>query len=241
MKIRKHIARGRAHNVYSEDFQIVEQTGSYVFAGVFDGCSSGRNSHIASGILGYSMRAAFLETSPQAFENMKDALLEIVRKAMDIAYMTFDILNTTTEAQLSTAIVALYNRDKPSAVICAMGDGIIVTDGKINIIEQDNQPDYPAYYFDKLLSSDEGFKRWIKKHTQVFEIDEYKDITISTDGLNSFGSPEEDDSNVDTIQYLAIDEYLIENEAMLSRKVNILHQKHNLVPYDDLSIVRIIF
>jgi len=143
---------------------------------------------------------------------------------------------------LSTLVLFLYDKTKNKGVINIVGDGVISINGEITIIDQNNIPHYLAYYLDD-INDQEEFNAWYKKETAVYPVSKLTDITISTDGVLSFypvKTPEKDKTEINPVDYLIKDEYLLHNKAMLGRKCKILYKKYQIQNADDLGIIRII-
>lgn len=237
MKTSKHISKGSMHKVFCEDFLIEHQINEKLkIYGVFDGCSSGKNSHFASALFGKSIISA---AEWMVFNNNQVILKKIVYQAFSLIDETKDILNLQTEELLSTIIVMLINEETKKADILAIGDGLVSVNHQITNIDQNNQPDYPIYHFDEIKTFDD-FSEYYSKQLAFLNVD-VEDITISTDGINSFmlqGQNSAEDFNV--IDYFVKDEFLKGNPAMLSRKHNIISKKYSLENTDDLAIIRVI-
>ena len=103
-------------------------------------------------------------------------------------------------------------------------------------------PDYLAYHLDK-INSEAEFNMWYMLHTREFYVENLMDVSISTDGADSFVQTRKDIDNdelINPIDYLFKDEFLLKNKAMLGRKCNMLERKHGLVNTDDLGIIRVV-
>jgi len=241
MKIRTHLARGSQHKVYCEDFLVVSQQNDILLAAVFDGCSSGIQSHLASGILGNSVLHSFKNIHIDDSMDLESLSDQLIQSAFAKACQVFETLGMITDQQLSTALISLIYTKNARAIITIAGDGVVVINDEKHIIEQDNTPDYPAYHFKEVLAGAQSYNDWLKNHARRISAGNIFDMTISTDGINAFGFTGPKKNDISTLDYLAVDTFLAENQAMLSRKVNILNTMHNLAPLDDLGIIRIMF
>ena len=242
MIIHKFIKRGLNHANYCEDFLLHETLADkYELFGVFDGCSSGIDSHFASSFIAKITRSEF-----HKLEIEKDLSTEYFIKKL-LFNVVFAIkeqkqtLGLNRDELLSTIILFLYDKQSNSGLIITIGDGVISINGKHKVIDEDNIPDYLAYHLDKINNQAE-FKMWYMMHTQQYDIDYLTDVSISTDGATSFvktAKPEQE-GTINPLDYLFKDEFLIKNKAMLGRKCNLLERKHNLVNADDLGIIRVL-
>jgi len=239
--------RGSSHKDYCEDYeyQYVSDR-NYLIAAVFDGCSSGTESYFASTLFARVLRKTCqnLQYPPEVVE------LELTAKHI-LQHFTKELLNAInivgldTVEVLTTMILLVLHKESRNCHIIAIGDGVIVANGKVTVIDQHNEPDYLAYYIADITEPEE-FDNWYEKHTNRYSFEAITDISISTDGVLTFINPTAKDSTnheieLNSLEYLLKDTFLITNHAMLKRKCNILKTKHNLDHYDDLGIIRVLF
>ncbi len=145
MKIKKHIDRGILHKTFCEDYFIDEIISKkYRILCVFDGCSSGKDSHFASALLGKCVLASSKQTNFN--QEPLSILQDIIFKTILNLKQTKENLNLQTDELLSTLILLLLDTEKQEATIIAIGDGFISVNKKVTLIEQNNQPNYLAYY-----------------------------------------------------------------------------------------------
>jgi len=236
------LKRGYDHPEFCQDFLFSEnyKNGLYIGA-VFDGCSSGVDSHFASSlfskIIAESVRLEILnfgeldlkQFSEKVFYNFMIKLKETKKN-----------LHLTQNEILSTFLMMVYERDAKSACIIAAGDGVININGEIKIIDQNNKPKYPAYFIDEIENFDD-FSRWNENENLNIFVQDVKDISISTDGISSFvkRNPAEI-SEFDVFDFLLNNNELKQIEVMLKRKYNIICNKQNMQNYDDIAVIRII-
>jgi len=236
MTISKHISKGEQHKVYCEDFLIdIQLNTNLKLLGVFDGCSSGINSHFASAIFG---NAIISSTKNIELKDETDVLLKnILWQSIQKIKQTSQILNLSSNELLTTIILNLIDFEKQVCSIIAIGDGLIALNQEVIKIEQNNMPDYLVYHFYE-LENYSGFDNFINKQVK-FDNKTFTDITISTDGIYSFTNVNSQISENEIVDYFVKDEFLKNNQAMLSRKHNILKTKYNATNLDDLAIIRI--
>lgn len=243
MIIHKYIKRALNHANYCEDFILHETLADkYELFGVFDGCSSGIDSHFASAFIAKIIRAEF-----QKLYSTTELLSEKFMKKLLFNFINSlkkqkQLLKLDQNELLSTIILFLYNKPDDSGIIVAIGDGVISINGGHTVIDENNVPDYLAYYLDK-INSEAEFEIWYRMHTEQHRVDNLIDISISSDGVSSFVQTKKVEENIepiDVLDYLFKDNFLIRNKAMLGRKCNLLERKHGLVNADDLGIIRII-
>jgi len=243
MEIYQLIRKGDMHKDYCEDFLLISKPNEqYSIYGVFDGCSSGDDSHLASGMLAKIVRAEIQVLVDESITSLNKLLSDTVFQTMCTLRNIRDDLLLDTNELLSTMILLLVDNYSKSAEILVFGDGFVSINGKHEPIDQDNAPDYIAYHLDE-LESIENFELWLKAHSRQFKVAEIKDVSISTDGVNSFQQSELQTDEADVpapVDYLMDDTFLLHNKSMLSRKCNILRSKHHLVNQDDIAMIRII-
>lgn len=209
--------------------------GKFKIFGVFDGCSSGKDSHFASSLLGKTVISAAKKVD---FEQSVNPLKEIVYQAIRSYKEIQNSLKLDVNEMLSTMILMLLNTETNIAEIIAIGDGLVSVNQEITNIDQLNQPDYPAYHFDEIENYND-FEDFYTKQL-IFSNIKVEDITISTDGINSYLIKGQNESQeIDVIEYFTKDSFLNGNPAMLARKHNILKNKHRLENGDDIAIIRI--
>jgi serine/threonine protein phosphatase PrpC len=240
MNVKTLIKKGTDHLVFCEDDlffrEETQKNGDSLYiAAVFDGCSTGYKSHFASSLFGKILKDV-LNTNNDLIIKQYD--LELIanlifynffRKLKEIS----TILNLIDLELVSTFIISIVRNDEAFVIIS--GDGcIMIDDNCIKIESQDNAPDYLAYHLNENPSS--VYNKNVKKYS-------FKNInkgfSICSDGIFSFRKI--NNSNVEdyVIDYLLKDKNLINSDAMLARKYNIL-VKDGYINYDDLSIVRFI-
>lgn len=237
MKISKHISKGQMHKVFCEDFLIDEKISKkYRLFGVFDGCSSGKNSHLASALFG----KIAVNVSTQFFmENDKLNLKIIIQRILIELKATKELMKFETDELLSTMILMFAELDQKTASIIVIGDGLLSVNNFITEINQNNQPNYLAYHL-KSIDSENDFDVFFDSLLKYENI-KIEDITISTDGINSFSSFSTRICNeFNIVEYFTKDNFLVGNSAMLARKHNIIKRKYNVDNEDDFAIIRII-
>jgi len=242
MIVHKLIKRGVNHPNYCEDFILHEDIDeNYSIYGVFDGCSSGIDSHFASALIAKGIRN---EVKNIDFNNKSiDRIMELLIFNTSISLQKFKKqFNISYNELLSTIVLFLYHRKKDKGKIIAIGDGFLSINGKQIDIDQKNQPDYIGYHIDKIIDK-VSFSVWYDIFVKKYDVEELKDVTISTDGVFSFfkqGEVAKDaDKEIKPTDYLTKNTDLLGNKAMLGRKTNILKKVYALHNYDDLGIIRI--
>lgn len=244
MKTYSVVRKGELHPVYCEDFLISTYVGeSYYLGAVLDGCSSGEDSHFASALMGKLLKKIGKDISQQESLlrqstplNAESIAMMMLKKLFWELRDTRKHLGLTNTELLSTLILLVYDETLKQAYIIAIGDGVIAIDGEIHEIDQDNMPDYMAYHLNH------SFDQWYKKQEHIYRVDQPTEISISTDGIDTFRSHKTDNpADFSPIDFLLLDSSLENTQNMLTRKTNILQKKYGYLPADDISIIRVKF
>jgi hypothetical protein len=238
MKTEFLIKKGTSHPVFCEDFFVIEESEHWLMTAVFDGCSSGTDSHFASTLLAKLARKAFRYHAKN--NNSADSLAKNIIQSLvyDLLKVMNDLIISKMEL-LSTIIIAIVDKDTNRAFVFVQGDGVIVCDGKTEIFDHDDKPDYLIYDIEKIATSDVFFLWW-EMHTQKRDFDHFHDLSISTDGILTFEkySYENSEPLDSPLAFLLID-YSPAKDAKLPRKYFKLIKKHKFQHYDDIAMIRI--
>lgn len=241
MKIDSLLKRGNLHPNNCED-SIFYTTVSddWIIGAVMDGCSSGKESYFASTLFSKLLNKAcktlpllsdiqpVLSLSKLTPDNLGKYILNQVFN--DIKKIHNEFLVDEIEL-LSTLLLAVINVKKNKAWVNISGDGFLETDNKIIEIDQNNKPDYLSFHLNL------PFDKWIKHHTKSFSYRNFSKLTLSTDGINKFvnnkGVFQQNTDPTNILLSVNINPILSFKDA-----INILENKHNLTPYDDIGILR---
>ena len=243
MIVHKLLKRGLNHPDYCEDFLLDENLdNNYSIYGVFDGCSSGIDSHLASGLIAKIIRSEIkkIELENKSIDEIFEILIFNTVQSLRIFKESYNFIWAEL---LSTIILFLYNKNEDKGKIITIGDGFLSINKEQIEIDENNQPQYIAYFADEITNK-QSFNKWYSNFVGKYEIDGLEDITISTDGILSFTKDRklitETDSEIIPKDFLLKDKELIGNKAMLGRKYNILKNVHSMHNLDDLGIIRIV-
>jgi serine/threonine protein phosphatase PrpC len=241
MKVDTLLKRGHIHTEFCEDAvyhtAVSEQ---WMIGAVFDGCSSGKESYFASSLTKKLLKKA-CKTLPYLAKIQPE--LSIINQTAKyigefILSQVFSDLKTISNRYLleeiellSTLLLTVINKKEKQAWINVSGDGVICVNNKITTIDQHNMPDYVTYHLDK------SFENWLSQHTKSYEFLNVQSLGISTDGINKFISHSGEFSNkMNTAEQLLIQE--TDGFNSLSNAFSQLTANHQLIPYDDIGIVR---
>lgn len=254
MIIKTLLRRGTDHKNYAEDALVYKEMNNFVYACVFDGCSSGVDSHFASALF----KKAFnditsklehvLDKSEDGIEkNLKFLTFQIARKV----YETKQLLDLKTNELLSTMVICVLDKGAQNCMIAAFGDGYFRVDETecfikntkyAELVNSENRPHYLSYNLD-FIQNYNDFEEWYSKQPEKHFFEDVTNITIASDGLETFskvGIPKEEAfNNVNAIDYLVRDEQFLGHAIMMEKKYNILNSKCCLLNKDDLSLIRI--
>jgi hypothetical protein len=240
MEIQTLIAKGASHRNFCEDFLIQAKIApQWTLAAVSDGCSSGKDSHLASALSCKLLRHAASVSLPGAVGSAEEVLVALLHRWLALLGQTIQSSGLSTDEMLATLLVMLYNADTQTACLLALGDGLIAIDGHIHEIDQHNIPDYPVYH---LHETEAQLTQYIT--SQCRTVRHPQQIHLATDGVLSFspvqtaGSEEPPPS---VAEYLFYDHSFSHTPNSLSRKFNILHKRFQMLPADDVAIVQIRF
>ncbi len=229
--------RGTSHTDWNEDNFYCKQCQGFIIGGVFDGCSSGKDSYFASKL--------FSNIFKKTIENYKDGEIQI-QKFQSIVSVFFknlskaiNTIGLSTDETLSTAILFIYEIEERKLFVKFFGDGVAyANDHDLTTCNNDeeNKPDYIGYSLKEIITTNSFNKYWEEKKS--FE-SITKDFSISTDGIFSFKKMNESEPNFECETYLVQDNFLYKNPASLKRKLNIIKNK-GYEHYDDVTIIRVL-
>lgn len=244
MEVYQLIKRGEMHKDFCEDFLLSftldEQYSVYA---VFDGCSTGKDSHLASSLIAKVVKAEMECLALEPIVSPKELITDTIYNVMSTLRNIRNDLFLETDELLSTLILMVVDTKKQLGGIRVFGDGFVSINGKLHTIEQDNRPDYLAYYLDELQEI-EDFEIWLENHSEWFDVADIQDVSVATDGVDSFqrysGINKNEEDEPKPMIYLSNDTYLINNKSMLARKCNILRTKYSYVNQDDIAMIRVV-
>ena len=233
MEVRTLVKKGSDHSVYCEDsvFFQVRDSENISIGAIFDGCSTGLQSHFASSLLAKVVKYSINSRIEKEYSIQFIMHLIIV----DLFYKIKQIKAQLTLLDLelvSTFIIAIVKDD--NVYIASSGDGVIKVDDNLIILESpENAPDYMAYHLDG------DFEDFINKHINFYDFKFTKDVSICSDGITSFRSSIKEDVTSEAVDTFLNDRSLMNSDAMLARKYNIFKKK-GYDNFDDVAIVRFI-
>lgn len=186
-KIDTLISKGRLHNLHCEDDYLVYENDTFILAAVFDGCSSGIDSHFASTMHKYKMREICnnLEeyTSVYSTNVAENILRELNRKIWSLEY-------EVNQEMLSTVVFVFIDKLNNKYYICVAGDGCYEQTFKdYEVFESVHDANGNAVWYlstVKPADFDDYFHNYCKYETGIFNGN--REICISSDGLESFVS-----------------------------------------------------
>lgn len=242
MTVFQFLKRGAYHTEFCEDFSLVQAIGEHkLLCAVMDGCTMGQESHFASSLLAKVLRKIIKERQYQQFYGELPYALSLEEELQQILSAVFNemrqlrnlLLLDTTEL-LTTLVLALLDTQTREAIVLAVGDATVAINGRITRFEQNNRPDYLAYHLGG------SFLEWYQQQQQVIQVATCTDISIATDGIDSFQASPHDTDAPDVPAYLLLNNDLLERREMLDIKVRRLENLHSLVPTDDVAIIRVV-
>jgi Protein phosphatase 2C len=208
-----------------------------------DGCSSGKDSHFASALMGKILQKLGQIIPHQDFYKAQKETLqpEILGKWL-LENLFFEMQTIRNQLlldrleMLATLVLLVYQKNQKSAWLIVIGDGFIQINEEIIEIDQDNRPDYLAYHLG------EGFENWFAGQKNIFRVDNPQNLSICSDGIDTFQTIKTDiNEDFNPINYLLKDNTFENLPNMLNRKFNILQKQYGYQPADDVSVIRISF
>lgn len=239
--IRTISRRGSHHSNRNEDSLLLIENDRFIHAFVFDGCSSGENSHFASSFIS-NIAKNILRRENSPFELIDfdenpgvSTLGEVQKEVLEFMHVDLGILrkylNLEINELLSTIIYLTVDKINEQYSIRMIGDGCIFrNDNKRDIDFPDNAPPYLAYFLD------EKFEKVLDKSTWMFSSTLEDLLVISTDGITSFNIMDEEKQK--EIEDYLFNDKLIKSKAMFDRKCNILSNQ-KVFHQDDLTMIMI--
>ncbi|HEY8957404.1 protein phosphatase 2C domain-containing protein [Chitinophaga sp.] len=244
MEIYTTLQIGAYHVNHCEDYLFFDHIdNNKIVCAVMDGCTMGKDSYLISSLIGKLLRKVCKSLgyksfyAPEYLEISLEAYLRMILKELvsEIKFLKNQIQLERSEL-LTTLIILLIDTHQDQGVVLAIGDGVINVNGKIISFDQDNKPDYLGYHLS------ENFDYWYESQQQKIFIPELGDISIATDGIESFtriAAPENSEA-IDPVDFLLNDPVGRGNEEMLNMKLKLIEHKFGLSPTDDLAVIRVI-
>jgi len=253
MIIKTLLRRGVEHKNYAEDSLVYKDMSNYLYACVFDGCSSGKDSHFASALFKKAFNDVtdklehILDKTEDGIEkNLKFLTFQMARKV----YETKQLLNLKTDELLSTMIVCVLDKGAQNCMVAAFGDGYFRVDDTEGFIKNtkfahldnsENRPNYISYNLD-FIQNYNDFELWYAAQPEKHYFEDVTNITIASDGLDTFTKfrePKKPEDVVNPVDYFVKDELFLGHEIMLEKKYNLMNSKYCMTNKDDLSLIRI--
>lgn len=232
MQIDSTLQIGAYHLQHCEDYLHYDNLGTdRVCCAVMDGCTMGTDSYFIATLAGKLLRKIlkarnYLEFYQPALmaEPLPLQLKNIMRSLFDELKLCKNQLQLGREELLTTIIVLLANEQE--GLLLVVGDGVVSIDGQVTVFEQDNKPDYLGYHLQ------EDFDQWYAQQA-IIPVPKWQDISIATDGIDSFKALEGGHTDVDPVSYLLTD------LVPLDKKLKYLEHEAGLRPTDDLAVIRV--
>lgn len=192
-KIDTLISKGRLHDLHCEDDYLVYENDKFIVAAVFDGCSSGIDSHFASTMHKYKLR--------EICENLEHITnFHGQNVTNDILFTLFNEIHfldyKVNQEMLSTIVFVIIEKKYGAYYMCVAGDGCYKR--PLNDVREG----FHGYEF-KSVHDVNGNAVWYLSTVDPIEFGKYysgycvtpkgyiendQEICISSDGLESFVS-----------------------------------------------------
>lgn len=208
----------RDHNC-CEDTVHVKETEEVITGGVFDGCSTGINSHWASQTIAYTFAQYATPTTCLS-----------VRMAWRELQMIKLNLNLTPKHFESTCMIFRYHKPTKTLKLRIFGDGYYFINGVEYEVDQNNLVDYLG---DHLNDTPEQFKQFLEKYPEI-RYDNVTSFQICSDGIKRVERSQFAEKT--EIEPMALLLHPPTSSNYLQRQWNILKNNHFYLT-DDLSII----
>lgn len=229
--------RGTSHPDWNEDNFFIKEMAHVIVGGVFDGCSSGKDSFFASKLFANIVKKTVDEFDTIIEINTFPTLIHQFCKNLNKAIKSVGL---TTDETLSTALFFIYDIKSNELLVKFFGDGCAYANNNELLFfnnDEENKPDYLGYQLNEILKSSHAFINYYNNKKSFRAIT--KDFSIASDGLFTFKKTIESEPNFDYTNYLVKDDFLYKNPASLKRKLNIIKNK-GFEHYDDVTIIRVL-
>lgn len=176
-----------------QDFVVTSEKDGYIYGVVCDGCGSGRNSEFGACLIGNIVLRRLMTYGGIYFEkdminHMRTSLQVQLILALEgvLFYMLADERDCDTKVKfienylLSTFLFFIADCGSGEVIVGSCGDGIIVTDNDVRIIDQSNMPHYIAY---NLVPKQYLVAHELTGITVSLLSSDVKKIVIATDGV----------------------------------------------------------
>lgn len=245
MKFYPLLAIGEYHLNHCEDYFVIEKLGNNQWlCAVMDGCTMGNDSYFASTLVGKLLKKIARERTYLRFYHGASCHISLTEELSLILQQLFSELKIIknqlfleTNDLLSTLVLLLLDSETNQGELLAIGDGVVCINGQLTIFEQQNTPDYIAYHLN------EPFEEWFARQRQRISIPAIHDISIATDGIETFVSVtgEKTTENTELLHFLLTDTTFAERSEMLSMKLRTIEKQYAMKPSDDLAIIRVVY
>lgn len=237
MRIYTLLKPGKYHPIHSEDYVFHQLLSTHkLIAAVMDGCSSGHESFFASALYAKSINKSCFLLSSEDVDNIsnENIIRRISNQLFDDIRQTKKHLMLNHSELLSTLLLLVYDPQSCTAQVVISGDGVLACHGQLEIIDQNNVPDYMAYHLDQ------PFENWQKNHLKSMKFEDVQDIAISTDGLQKLVRDRaEININHETLREFLVNQPRWPNPRALEQLYH-HKQQEGYITYDDLGVVRVI-
>lgn len=220
----------RDHNCCEDSFFVREDEYA-IWGGVFDGCSTGINSHFASSLFSYIFADWIRPTFFSLFDSRIDhsmitGYIPVILSIKSIKQQ----IGLQYEHLLSTILIFYYEKDSHTLRVRAFGDGVYYVNSVEYYIEQNNLVDY---FTTHLVDDYKSFLKYLEKNPTKI----YKDVTdfkVCTDGIKAIRRPQF--APPTTRNALSLLLHPPTGANYLERQWNILKNDHFYLN-DDLTII----
>lgn len=247
MITRTLIERGSSHKLRCEDDLFTLEFNSYIIGAIFDGCSSGTDSHFSSTLLKKILKRIVNDAVHDKQFNLKwdnkeshdvnivkGLALRLHEESNSKSLM--ELINYVHNSDLlSTVTIILVNKIINRYTVLFCGDGVLSVDGEITTIHDED-----GDMVDYLVPQDESQVQTYIDNRPLYQGYFKKTVSISSDGIDTFKDQFGENQSKEAKELLFNSTDFYKQNIMLNRKYNMLIKVYKYLNQDDVSIIRFI-
>lgn len=233
------LQRGYTHPLFCEDFLFTQTLGQrYLVAAVMDGSTMGKTSYFTSTLIAKLLNkvSTTLTYQPELVDT--DDVATLGQQLLKLFFEEFkqarNQLFLSQEETMSTLLLAVVDLSQQKAWVIGIGDGVIVANDEVKILDQNNQPDYVGYHINQ------SFDEWFGQHKTVWEFEQLYNLSIATDGVLAFEFDNGQATAPSALQALMVDKLAAQEKYPLDQVIAKLRAQHQAGLQDDVAVVRVL-
>lgn len=233
------LQRGYTHPLFCEDFLFTQTLGQrYLLAAVMDGSTMGKTSFFASTLIAKLLHKVCVTSAHQPTHAQTDEVAtlgqQILQQFFEELKQARNQLFLSQEETMSTLLLAVVDHQHKKARVVSIGDGVIVVNDEVMVLDQNNQPDYVGYHVNQ------KFDEWFGQHQAVWEFEQIDNLSIATDGVLAFEFDDEQEAETLALEALMMKTLDSQSTHPLDQVVAKLRNQHQADLQDDVTVVRVL-